>query len=148
MTQDETSIPYGFCKCGCGQETNRWKQTQRTLGRVEGEPATYIRGHHSRILGQRWTVEDRGYDTPCWVWQGALCKGYGRVYVGGGRAEFKARNAHTVEWEKINGPVPEGLELDHLCSVPACVNPAHLEAVTHGENMRRWLRARRERRTA
>lgn len=51
----------------------------------------------------------------------------------GGRETF----AHIYEWEKVNGPTPDGLELDHLCRNPSCCNPAHLEAVTHAENMRR-----------
>lgn len=40
-------------------------------------------------------------------------------------------------YEHVKGPVPDGLELDHLCRVHNCVNPAHLEAVTHAENVRR-----------
>jgi hypothetical protein len=50
--------------------------------------------------------------------------------------------AHRVYWERANGPVPDGLEIDHLCYTPACVNPAHMETVTHGENLRRrrWTR--------
>jgi hypothetical protein len=42
-----------------------------------------------------------------------------------------------VAYELFVGPIPEGLELDHLCRNPSCVNPAHLEAVTHRENVRR-----------
>lgn len=45
--------------------------------------------------------------------------------------------AHRYSWEEANGPVPEGLELDHLCRTPACVRPDHLEPVTHLENQRR-----------
>jgi hypothetical protein len=45
--------------------------------------------------------------------------------------------AHVFFYERIHGPVPEGLELDHLCEVPLCINPNHLEAVTHTINMRR-----------
>jgi hypothetical protein len=43
------------------------------------------------------------------------------------------------------GPVPEGLELDHLCENPPCCNPAHLEPVTHAENNRRAAQARQRR---
>lgn len=45
--------------------------------------------------------------------------------------------AHRVAYELVVGPIPDGLQLDHLCKVRKCVNPAHLEAVTCGENIRR-----------
>lgn len=80
-------------------------------------------------MTQRWAVEDRGYDTPCWVWSAARnAKGYGIVFGG---------LAHRRVYEERVGPIPLGLEPDHLCRVRACVNPSHLELVTHKENMRR-----------
>ena len=45
--------------------------------------------------------------------------------------------AHVFAYKLLVGVVPGGLELDHLCRVPACVNPAHLEPVTHAENLMR-----------
>jgi hypothetical protein len=45
-------------------------------------------------------------------------------------------------YELVVGPIPDGLEIDHLCRVPSCCNPEHLEAVTHAENMRRGAAAR------
>jgi len=47
------------------------------------------------------------------------------------------RSAHRLSYETEIGPIPEGLELDHLCRVRSCVNPLHLEPVTHQENVRR-----------
>lgn len=69
----------------------------------------------------------------CWLWKGSLFRlGYGRV-----RRNDKIRSAHIVSYELFIGKVPDGLEIDHLCRVRRCVNPQHLQAVTHKENMRR-----------
>jgi hypothetical protein len=71
--------------------------------------------------------------TGCWQWPGALDEsGYGQVVVGG-----RNRAIHSVAWEYLMGPIPSGLELDHKCRNRACANPAHLEPVTHVENMAR-----------
>lgn len=70
--------------------------------------------------------------TGCMEWQGATHKGYGRFW----RLEG-SRRAHVVSYEMANGPVPEGMILDHLCRSPGCVRPDHLEAVTQKENTRR-----------
>jgi HNH endonuclease len=82
-------------------------------------------------------VQDCGYKTPCWVWQRSVQKGrgYGKITVGS-----KKLFAHRVVWERHKGPIPEGLELDHLCRNPPCVNPDHLEPVTHAINMKRGNR--------
>lgn len=68
----------------------------------------------------------------CWTWSGSLAHGYGRLQVAG-----KSTMAHRFAYEHFVGPIPVGLELDHLCRNPACVNPTHLEPVTHAENVRR-----------
>lgn len=73
-----------------------------------------------------------GDEDECWEWQAALSRGYGSFWDGAANV-----TAHRWLWQHWNGPVPEGLELDHLCSNPRCVNPAHLETVTHRTNMLR-----------
>ncbi|MCA1668901.1 MAG: HNH endonuclease [Thermomicrobia bacterium] len=66
--------------------------------------------------------------TLCWIWQGALTNGYGKI---------AHHRAHRVYYERMYGAIPTGLELDHLCKQKACVNPDHVEPVTHTENVRR-----------
>lgn len=69
----------------------------------------------------------------CWLWIGGLTsRGYGTFWSAG-----RALGAHVVSFTALVGAVPDGLELDHRCRVRSCVNPRHLEAVTHRENMMR-----------
>lgn len=69
----------------------------------------------------------------CWIWQGPICRlGYGKVWFDG-----KNTSAHRVMYVLAKGPIPAGFDIDHLCKVRSCCNPAHLEAVTHQENIRR-----------
>lgn len=67
----------------------------------------------------------------------------GYAYVGMGGKHGKNRVAMQVVYEELVGPIPDGLELDHLCMVTSCVNPDHLEPVTHAENLRRAAAAGR-----
>jgi hypothetical protein len=69
----------------------------------------------------------------CWLWTGAKSKGYGSF-----RPDNKTNGwAHRFAYELLVGPIPDGLHIDHLCRVPACVNPAHMEIVTLVENVLR-----------
>lgn len=72
----------------------------------------------------------------CWIWVGASNGvGYGKISVGGQGQEY----AHRVSYEIHCGPIPDGMQIDHLCRNPSCVNPNHLEPVTNRENTRRGL---------
>lgn len=72
----------------------------------------------------------------CWIWAGHLTKGYGAIRIGGGRRV----GAHVFAWTEVAGrSIPEGHELDHLCRVPRCVNPDHLEPVVHRVNLMRGM---------
>lgn len=74
----------------------------------------------------------------CMVWPGAAnTDGYGRVNAGTGRPEYVHRVVYLLEV----GQIPAGSEIDHLCRNPRCANPDHLEAVTHAENMQRWMKS-------
>lgn len=77
---------------------------------------------------------------PCWIWEGAKDNaGYGNFTVERNRTEGVARyvKAHTFAFVEENGPLPTGLEPDHLCRVHACVRPSHMEAVTRKVNLNR-----------
>lgn len=74
-------------------------------------------------------------DDGCWIWTGCIKdNGYGAVAHGGSKF-----HVHRVMYELHVGPIPAGFDLDHLCRVRSCCNPAHLEPVTRSENIRRGL---------
>lgn len=86
-----------------------------------------------------------GIDDPapddCWIWTRTMnTAGYGQVWNSDGTHQL---TVHRVAYEAYVGPIPDGLEVDHLCNVRLCVNPAHLEIVTHAENLRRGAERRR-----
>lgn len=68
----------------------------------------------------------------CWLWARSTKDDYPMLWIG-----KKRYRAHRVIYEALVGLIPEGLSLDHLCRVKCCVNPEHLEPVTHAENVRR-----------
>lgn len=82
-----------------------------------------------------WNKVDAEGD--CWLWTG------GQNGTGHGHFNFTENGvrrliiASRFAWQVLVGPIPEGLEMDHLCRNPPCVNPDHLEPVTHRENMLR-----------
>lgn len=74
----------------------------------------------------------------CWLWEGSSRNGYGLFSWGSGR-EQNTTGAHRYAYQLERGEIPEELVIDHLCRVPLCVNPDHLEPVTRGENVLRGV---------
>lgn len=113
----------------CSRHYNRW--------RAYGTPTPTI-----RLYGDddaRFFARVEKTDT-CWLWRGQAIgkqRKYGKFSVG-----TKKVWAHRWAYERWVGQIPAGHEIDHLCRVPLCVRPEHLEAVTKAENLRREAAAR------
>lgn len=114
----------------CNKHYERWRR--------HGDPTGTLR-NLDRTVAQRFWSKVRKTET-CWLW--TACRhpfGYGGFIVNG----HKVR-AHRWAYEDAYGPIPEGLELDHLCRNRACVRPEHLEVVTPLTNTQRANAARKK----
>ncbi len=135
---ENTDVPYGYCWCGCGEKTNLARKTVPESGWVWGQPKRFIAQHQSRHFSREYEVEDRGYETPCWI-SNRIKNRHGYAWMrNGGHMTV----VHRVFYEREHGPIPPGLEVDHLCSQRACCRPSHLEAVVRTENIRRSNRTK------
>ena len=129
-----------LCLCGCGLPAPIAQRSDPRRGWVKGEPLRFRQGHGRRKhFDTQFCEEDRGYVTSCWIWIGST-RGradnlYG-VYCG---FDGHPVQAHRFAFERAGGVIPPGHQLDHLCRMPLCVNPDHLEPVTPAENTRRGL---------
>ena len=147
----EAGVDPGMCFCGCGEVAPVASNTNLPGRRYKGHPFRYAGGHHNRgrtvhpivegDLRGVYDEEDRGHDTPCWIWRGQPNReGYGTCVMT--RGEYGTRLAHRAVYALLVEPVEPGRPLDHLCRVPMCVNPDHLEPVTNATNVQRGLLAR------
>ena len=132
LSEEHDTSP-GFCQCGCGEWVGFWEQTNRSCGRVKGEPKRYVKGHqHVRPLVERfWSEVDRRSPGECWPWVGYRDSfGYG---------VFKHRGvklrANRVALELSGTDIPDGFMACHHCDQPECVNPDHLFVGSHRDNM-------------
>ena len=113
-------------------------ENDASQGRVKGAHMRCVPGHLPRR-----SAEDRFWDrvcpepnTGCWLWLGGLSsEGYGRL--NSDHRKTSQTYAHRFSYELARGPIPLGLDLDHLCRNRMCVNPAHLEVVPHRVNVLR-----------
>lgn len=110
------------CACGCGRivDQRRWYK------------AFFFKGHSRTVpYVVPFQIEDHGYKTPCWIWK--------RYKNSAGYGRYQRHNAHRVFYSVVIGSIPPGYQLDHLCRVPSCVNPNHLQPITNRENTLRGL---------
>lgn len=127
-------VPRPDCSVvGCGKPSEKrgWCATHHWRWKHHGDP------HYVRTLDERLTDGLRqDPETGCWLWTRNLNSvGYGLITVSG-----QARLVHRVVYEHVVGPIPEGLQLDHLCRVRACANAIeHLDPVTAAVNRDRAL---------
>lgn len=124
----------GLCNCGCGGITKPATRTRH--GNVAGVPTRFLLGHYYRgsVEERFWLLTEPEPMSGCWIWLSSRLgnSGHGVMSIG-----TTTTTAHRVAYELYRGPIPPGLDLDHLCRLPSCVNPWHLEAVTRRVNILR-----------
>lgn len=129
---ERRAISFGWCR----MHFLRWKRHGDPLiqGRLVGD-----------TVARFWSKVDKNgpipdyapHLGPCWLWTGG--KSSKRAPYGQFRLPDRLVLSHKWAWEAENGPVPGGLELDHLCRVQPCVRPSHLQAVPHRTNVLRGM---------
>ena len=130
-------VGYALCECGATSPVldsdsarRRWHKTHKDEIRSDEDA-------YAADLARRLLADSEQTSEGCRRWTGAhVPKGYGQIKVNG-----RTRQVHVVAHEVWIGLVPEGYEVDHVhdrgCRYRDCIEPAHLEAVTHAENIRR-----------
>jgi hypothetical protein len=139
-----TGTPYDIVKpiliCSvedCGEQVKANGLCQKHYRRAQrhGDPTVRLRERDAGPDETRWMQKVSVESPGCWLWKtGFNGYGYGSYYAAG-----KSVLAHRYVYEILVGPIPDGTEMDHLCRRPACVNPDHLEPVTHQVNVVRGV---------
>jgi len=108
-----------FCSRACAYESFRRRAAAQRL----------------TMIGELWLRIEPEPNSGCWLFVGSQTSdGYGELKIA-----RRPHYAHRLAYEAYRGPIPDGLEIDHLCRVRCCVNPWHLEVVTHLVNTLRSL---------
>lgn len=134
-TEDDCDRSY-YAKGWCKLHYLRWRT---------GKPFSDYKRNADDDEARFWDKVERSEG--CWLWTAVVTgQGYGNFWAKR-QDEHVWVSAHRFAYELMVGPIPEGLQIDHLCRIRACVNPDHLEPVTAAENTRRALKGRRTERT-
>ena len=124
-----------FAKDMCVSHYNRERDTGELGGEIRSSS-----GYEQGVIFLENVLLAKPFGCAKWPYSSSGSGPYGRIYV----PDKKGMDyAHRISYEMAWGEIPFGLEIDHLCCVKLCVNPAHLEAVTHEENVFRRDEVRR-----
>jgi hypothetical protein len=138
-------------ECDAPVNSRGWCRIHYMRWWANGDPTgTRPKGPKPQPIGARFWAKVRDAEdlspngmSGCMIWTAQIIpSGYGTFRMNNPRRQVVA---HRVAYELVIGAIPEGLELDHLCRRRCCVNPAHLEAVTHRENVLRGTAGDQER---
>lgn len=131
MTNDRSSNQSfrWLCRCDCGSEKIYERSNLRRANSCGCLVKEKSRDSLDKRLSEKYIPEP---NSGCWLWLGGMTKenGYGKISIDG-----KFHKAHRTMFELHCGEIPEGFEVCHSCDVPSCVNPDHLFAGTHIDNM-------------
>lgn len=129
MGSKNPDTPCAINGCARPMDSRGWCTTHYERWRIHGDVNAGARVSDRERFAKAWVEDEAG----CQIFQGKINnRGYGEFTVKG-----RSVLAHRYSYELQVGPIPEGLEIDHLCRVTTCCNHEHLEVVTHAENVRR-----------
>lgn len=132
-TTDDPVRKRSVCKIdGCDRFVNGHGlcSTHYSRVRLHGNPQADVPVNKARKTPEESFSARTKWSGDCLIWTGSKSPGgYGRIYFGG-----RGFQAHRYAWERAQGPIPEGMLVDHICWNRACVNVEHLRLATFAEN--------------